>query len=387
MTRLDYFETLKALFPDRQIKDNGLFSELDNLSISFNGWTAKIAGKIPYDLAMSIYENYPCKELRIKVWTLGDADCPLEFFEDDIYVKESAYISGESSDERVRRLKMARERLRCRANKNKYLSAYRIDTKEGLVTVLCEYLDYKARLEKKNLNMVASINEIIAKINVRIVDKIDPKMSPNLWMSQSIFSQEYNSGWDKVNRNMSLMEFHRALSEFDRTINPFIEKDMSIDEKVRLLGEANTFSAYPYNYDATSIDDYAYYEIILENREINSKVKFGFTPYGFKYLFSGMLGEKDFVLIRHTFNGETTNDEDCGEIVYLEYFGDNCPNPRSMSFNLTEGTYRLNKKSKCWIDAGALSVLYRELTKITRMVATITIDNFQKDKTIRLEGE
>lgn len=387
MTRLDYIETLRILFPDLDVGGNDLYVKIDNLGISFNGWTAKINGKVPYDLAMCLFEKYPCKSFQIKVGGIGDFECPCENFVDDVFIKESIRnLPSETIEERVQRLNKARYYLRNRKNENKYIDTYRIDSKEGLVIFLSEYIDYRARLKKMDSNKAGEITDIVARLNAKIISQINPVVSANVWMGQSMYNREYSEGWVRTNSSSALTEFRRALDEFDRAVNPFIESDMSISEKVALLEKAN-ISAYPLSYDCNFVDDTTYFETVIEDSSTGHEVKFGLKPDGFKYLFCAELGEKDFLLVMHRFDGKVSYGEESGEKLYIEYFGDNSPCKKTLNLNLTSGTLVKDKTNCSRVDEVTLGVIYSELLKATRLAATVTIDNFARNKTIQLIGE
>ena len=71
-----------------------------------------------------------------------------------------------------------------------------------------------------------------------------------------------------------LREFRRAIEEFDRTVNPFIENDLSTNEIISDL-TGMLISAYPFNYDSEYINETNLYHITISNRESKCEVSFG----------------------------------------------------------------------------------------------------------------
>lgn len=379
MTRLDFIETIKEFIPNLSIDELTNVVDFYGFRVIFKGFTVKITGTIPYDFAMNIYENQPCKELGISVGLFGDSTCPTEFFTDKIYEREvSRTIQNESFDARFKRLDRERLKFKRRSNEKKFLELYRVDTKEGLTILLKEFKNYFSK--KNNEQDINDINSMLVNINTRIIDRISPHVSAYTWMMNSINITEYFAGWNRMKSISYLHEFRRALEEFDRTVNPFIENDLSTVEIIDDLKEMR-ISAYPFNYDDEYKNEPNLYRVTIENRETKCEVSFGLQPAGFIYRYCATLGDQVFFSLNHFFSHDK-KEENRGEIVTISYFGNKCPFKREIRFNLTKGTLGDTHERKTKATEIQIASIYSELVKATKMAADITINNFTKNKTI-----
>lgn len=205
----------------------------------------KISGNFPYQFAMNLYEKYP--HVDIKPGAIG-IDSPIPYF---------------------------KEKYRA-----KYIDKYRVGTKEGLIVFVCEYLDYCDQLLRKPSERSAHIPELVDEVNTILLRKINPVQSNRAWMAESMYSQEYFDGLLRGDSRPAIQEFLRVLDEFNRTVNPFIEEDMSLEEKVKRL-QGQEISFYPLSYDSSFEDDAQFYITTIEDSHSGSEVKFGRRPNGF----------------------------------------------------------------------------------------------------------
>lgn len=381
MTRLDFIETMKVLLPK--------FNEDNTRVVKFYDWTVyfddnainvKVRGKIPYEVAMKIYENYPCEEFGIKAGSIGDSGNPIPFLTDDIYKATVDKCDSEDIDSRARRLERARVSLGYRAPNTKYIDTYRLYSKEGLIAVLLELEKYYFKNEEKETTERSDLVDIIGVVNTKVLDRINPRISGHAWMQETMNSQDYMDGWNRFNGNSSLREFRRALDEFDRTINPFIEGDLTTLEIASDLKDMR-IKAYPFDYSDEYKNNVKFYRVFISDCEENTSLEFGINPLGFSYYFSCKFGDKDFFSVRHYYN-YNSNEEDKGEILVINYFGDNSIRKKKVALNLTNGTICIDGKRKKAVTELQLASIYLDLVKATRLAANITVNNFTKNKTL-----
>lgn len=377
MTRLDFIETIKVLLPDAVFTHDDS-AKLGEFRIYYDKNRAEVIGKIPYDVAMHIFENYPCEELEIFASPVGNFTCPKPWLTDDTY-KSELYknLKYESYKEKGDRIKKAKAQLVKRPDNNKYLPKYKIETKEGLIVVLRELKKYFGiTIDAEEI----SIEDETMLINSHIIEKINPRISVFECMMQSINVMEFFRGWNRTINSPTFRELRRAIEEFDRSINPFSEKDLSIGEIMADLKNLK-FSFNPFNYEDEYRDAYQYYKVYISEK-IN-ELSFGLTPTSFCYTFKSELSENNYLYVRHYYRG-FGDEEDNGEILEIAHFGTNCPFEKSIRYNITKGTIGDEKKSKKAATELEIGSLYSDLVNATKIAQGVTINNLSKNKTMQL---
>lgn len=88
--------------------------------------------------------------------------------------------------------------------------------------------------------------------------------------------------------------------------------------------------------------------------------------------------------VQHFYN-YNCKEEDKGETLTVDYFGDNTVNKRKVRLNLTKGTIRTDEITRRAVTDLQLATIYMELVKATRLAADLTINNFTKNKTIQFD--
>lgn len=379
MTRLEFIESLRALFPELNIKDTDSRVTFRDFNIIYGSPNIKIKGKIPYDLAKAIFAKCPCEKLDIKTGQIGTSFCPDAFFTDDLYNYElNRNIPNESINAKCTRLDKERQNLERRPNVQKFIETYRIGTKEGLIAIIKEikaYYSPKKRTEKAKKNDIAQTTN---KVNTEIINKINPHNSNYLWMRKSINFSEYLQGLTRTNNTPALQEFRRALDEFDRSVNPFMENDLPVDEIVQDLNGVRV-SVWPFRYEDEYKDAIQYYTISLENEEKNASVKFDVNPAGFSYY--GLFEiEKGVFLSAYHYYSYDSKKNNKGEIFNIHYFSTNTPDESEISFNITYGTIEINNKGPRPATDLQIATLYLELVKATNLAADLTINNLSRNR-------
>lgn len=247
-----------------------------------DGVYARIFGEIALKFLTELGEKYPCKNIGIYAVPIGENFNP------------TVWADGRS-----------------------YLDKCKVDNKEALVIFMCEYADYLSKKCDKG-KYISMIDTYITSINENIIDRIDPRISIRSWINQGLNYVKFNEGIARTRSNPMLLEFRRALDEFDRTINPFMEGDMSTHQVVSKLKGVN-ISSYPFDYAPEYSNEYGLYSIYLYDRVADSKVCFQRTPAGFSYYSVIKLAEQEFVIADHHFSSSIG--EENGEIFRIHYFG------------------------------------------------------------------
>lgn len=258
---------------------------------------------------------------------------------------------------------------------------YRIDDKDGLAVVLREIEEYYSKLKNSAIDEKEDVESAIAKINRNIIDKINPRISSFEWMMMGINVSEYFGGWNRTKSTPYLKEFRRALEEFDRTINPFCERDLSTGEILAGLKDMKIrFERFRYERDS---DEFKYYSICITDPKSNSSIRFRIEPAGFMYCYSGNSGDGEHFWVSHFYKGDA-KDENRGEILEISYFGDYLRDERKICFNVTNGIIFGDGRLKRIATETDIALIYFELVKATKMAANITVNNFEKNKIMSL---
>lgn len=362
---------MRVLFPNVIVEDDTYQIKFGDYAI-YNSRLADVVGRIPYEVAMSVFEKYHGCNYDIRVGSIGISGNPIPFLKDDIYKSE---IKRGHKNESCKRW----------SNENKYLEKYRIGDKEGLVVVISELLDYLARTEMKESHMVDCIGETITLINANILKRINPQIPLDTWMNETINFRTFSENLRKSYSNPTLCEFRRVLNVFDRTVNPFMEGDLPLEVILKRLDNLS-ISVYPLNYDSDSEDRFSFYQTVMDDKSSMSELSFGRTPLGFDYLCRLDLGDKVSMVIRHRY-GHDEEKTKCGEVISISLY-DRKRDFRSCTvYNITNNILVDEKgKAKPCSDM-ELGMLYLDLCKAVNLASRLTIDRLNEEKTIRLDSK
>lgn len=387
MNRLEFNEVMKAVGINNPLSTtNGRYGTSEqvhycqNIAIHFGGsYYAVIKGKVPLEVANIIYEKYPNNPYEIRV----DGGCsdwqPSEHATDDKYERNiQEYIELHlGADEYLEKCRNARRNFLRRTNENKYVDTYHIDTKEGLVILLTEMKDYFARKQGIRETEVQRFDELMATINAEILKKVKPSISAYEWMqadeeNNEIFSQTVSSG----TKTSFGKEFRKAIDEFDKVVNPFINEDIELDEIGNYLQKVN-ISANTYD----SVDGKrrkGSCQVHITDLETKNKVSYYRSPNGFSYQLQYTLEENQYLTVLHYYSTTGNDENDKGEVIAIDYFGDNVPQKIDIRYNLTKGVAGETYGEKTPITPEQKEFVYDELLKAIGMASSITIDNMKK---------
>lgn len=383
MNRLEFNEVMKAVGINNPLSttngSNGTSEQVhywQNIAIYFGGsYYAVIKGKVPLEVANIIYEKYPNNPYKIRV----DGGCsdwiPIKHATDEKLEQDiRKYIDQNLSENEY---KTARRNYLRRTNKNKYVPTYHIDTKEGLVILLTEMKDYFARKQRKRETEVQRFDELMATINAEILKKVKPSISAYEWMqadeeNNEIFSQTVSSG----TKTSFGKEFRKAIDEFDKVVNPFINEDIELDEIGNYLQKVN-ISANTYDsVDLKTRKDCC--EVVITDLETQNKVLYHRNPDGFSYQLQYTLEKNRYLVVSHYYSTAGSDENDKGEVITIDYYGDNVPQEIDIRYNLTKGVAGKTYGERTPITLEQKEFVYDELLKAIGMASSITIDNMKK---------
>lgn len=382
MNKLEYKEVLNALGIYNPINEYHTTEEThiwNNVLISFNaGCYAIIKGKIPLEVANIIYEMYPENQYNIRV----NGGCinyiPKEHAIDDQYRLEIEQYINENlpSEEYIANCKNARRKMQRRKDDNKYIETYHIDTKEGLVILLTELKNYYLRKQGLKEPETYNFEKIISFINENIIEKVDPYINIYDWMLDAPNEKIRNLFLDSLINNNNIKYgslMRQTLDNFDTSVNPYIDKELELDE-IKNYSKKVNISAMVYNQkDKRSNTCRKKCCDMTIQSEFNHETRFLREPNGFSYQLNYELEKEKYLTVIHYF-------EEKGEYVYIAHFGNKEENKVDLRCNLTEGYREVTQDEKIELTEKDLFYIYYELLNATNYARTITIDNMEKPK-------
>ena len=128
----------------------------NNLELLFAGNFAIVRGKIPLEVANNIYNKYDNNKFGIRLNSLINNPKPIDQAIDDIYINSLTKLQNKDLNltQLIKRGKLIKKEFERRDNKNKYINNYHIDTKEGLIIFITEYLNYIDNIKDNNKELI-----------------------------------------------------------------------------------------------------------------------------------------------------------------------------------------------------------------------------------------
>lgn len=332
MNRLEYIEVKEATEIPLNRWNNLIFRFSDT-------YYTIVEGDIPLEVANTIYEKYPENPYGIRV----NGGCDY-----------------------------------CNPNKV-FPYYYHIDTKEGLLIFITEMKDYFARKTGLPETDVQRYDELMARINSKILEKVNLSISTNEWMQADEENREIF--FQTVSNNEKTpfgKEFRKALDDFDKTINPFINQDIELDEVGSYIKKVNISAN---TYDSKDNDGMIRKnccEMHITDLESGNKVNFYRNPNGFEYNLQYTFGEDQYLDVLHYYSTRETDENDRGEFIAINYWGDNVPQEIDIKYNLTKSVAGSTRDQKTPITPDQEKIFYDELLKAIGLASSITLDNMKK---------
>ena len=338
MSLLEYNEVMKAV--------GILFHRWEDLTIEFGGtFYAVVKGKIPLEVANIIYKKYPNNPYGIRVAGGCSSWDPKNW-----------------------------------AISNKYIETYHIDTKEGLVIFITEMKDYLARKQGNAEIEVQRFNELMISINTEIIKKVNPDITNYEWMQ---VDKENNRDYFNTllnEENISFKkEFRKAIDDFDKTINPFINTDIELDEVENYIQKVNiSANAYKWKEKCENCC-----QMLITDLKSGNKASYYRNQDGFSYQLHYILGEEQYLDVLHYYSTKKSEYNAEGEVIAIDYWGDNVEQKIDVRYNLTSGTIGETYGEKFPITPIQEKYIYNELLKVIELASSVTIDNMKKESVKR----
>lgn len=388
MTRLEFYEILDALGIDNHILNargaNGLEQEVyfwNNLLIYFSGTDyAIIKGNIPLEFANILYNKYPESHQKMRI-NGGVGYIPIEQATDELCGKEVRKLLRERLDkddyEYNERLKKIRSDMLNRPNEDKYIEEYCIDSKEELIIFLTELKDYCARKKGLPESEVQRYDEIMSTTTCSILKKVNPCITSTEWMAADKENGEkYLKTIEKEKETSFGREFRNVVDQFDKTINPFINEEIELYSADNYLKKVKV-TADVFN-EVHHKKRNGCCKIAIGNGS-ESEVSYFRNPDGFIYRLWYALGKGEYLTIAHYFRTDAERESDNGELISIDYFGDDSNQDFNLIYNITKGLAGEYSEPKKPITPEQMTTVLDTLSKGTRLASTITVDNMAKE--------
>lgn len=315
----------------------------NNVTFRFSGsYYTIVEGNIPLEVANTIYEKYPGNPYGIRV-------------------------NGGCNDWNPNTI---------------YPHYYHIDSKEGLVIFITEMKDFFARKAGLPETEVQRYDELMATINSRILKVVNPSISTNEWMQEDEENREIFFQTVANNEKTPFgKEFRKAIDEFDKTINPFINQDIELDEIGNYIKKVNISAN---TYSSKNIEGMIRLncgELHIIDLESWNNVNYYRNFNGFSYQLHYILGEEQYLNVFHYYSTDESDENENGEFISIDYWGKNIPQKIDIRYNLTKGVAGETYAPKTPITPDQEKFVYDELLKAINLASSITLDNMKKKDT------
>ena len=355
-----------------------------DLKIYFSGtYYVVIKGKIPLEVANIIYEKYPDNPYGIRIEGGCDDYVPMEHAVDDEFIEETKKAEKEchSFTELDVRYKKAEKKMAARNDEDKYVKLYHVDSKEGLIILLSELVDYYARKQGLEETAVKNYDEIMTMVNAEMLKELNPTITSYEWLKDNKDFMGCLSGSDKDDFTLPL---RKELDEFDKTVNPYLNNDIELDsignytKKIAING--SIYGSYG------SRDYYGYKEncctmrIHLLNEK--SHIMYSRRADGFLYQLIYFFSQNEYLIVNHTFSS-VPDDNKNGECLYIDYSVNDYMQKFELDYNITQSILEDGYGHKEEITPEKLNFILEKLREATELAKTITVNNMKKEENER----
>lgn len=396
MNRLEFNEVLKVMgINNPLVTTSGRYGTSEDvhfwkdLAIYFGGsYYSVIRGKIPLEVANIISNKYPDNKYDIRVSGGGREWTPEKWAADDIYKEEiRRYLDEYSySEEYKKKCEESRLNMLARPSEGKYIETYHIDTREGLIILLSEMKDYYLRNQGLSETEVARYNEIMGLVTKNILKKVNPSITTYEWMeADSECKDVFNDTILKSEDSVLDKSIREILDKFDRTINPYINGEIELDDIEDYLQRVTIYA------DSYDREDNKYRKgcarVFIKPKDGADEVKYFRGVNGFSYQLIRKINEDEYMMVVHYFSNTGEKESEKGEHIYIAHYGDNSKKNIDLRYNLTMGLTGETYKDKCPVTLEQKQYIYDELVKAVDIASTITIDNMiKKGKEKRIDN-
>lgn len=343
----------------------------NNLAIYFDGHDSVIInGIIPLEVASTIHEKYPNNPYLINVDGKSTYLDPSFFVVDEQYEKELNELKWDLKMKKINEKEFINGEIRSyigfkrRDSDNKYIKNYHIKTKEGLLVFLTEMQDYYLRQSNKKETEVENYNELLKKVNSEIIEIINPTITASDWMKKhgEIDTPELQ---DENKRNQ-LQILKEALNDFDEAVNPFLNKNVDLDD----IKNGSIINA-----SAQRKDNEYYYRLNITNPNIENYTSYIRSSDGFSFnLFLPSSKDQTKIFgVHHYYSNNSYHDAGKGEIIQVQFYEGNNNHFMDIRLNITNQKIYLLHKEMRPITEEEIEFFYNKIVEATNYARNITM--------------
>ena len=289
---------------------------------------------------------------------------------------DAAIVRGKIPQEVVDIIKNRYSRYQINADgeiKDGYLEGYRIKTRDGLLAFILEMKDYYLRKNNLQETEVGRLFDLRGEVTKGLIEKINPTISAYDWMQGDIYlRKDYNAVIERDNKSVIGKVFRDVINDFDKAVNPFLDKDVYFDDMANCLVRVKIYG--------TATDDYkGRYRKgsgclkIVEDGTSNSAF-YERSPLGFKFqlVYGEKYPEQFTILHYYTTDGETKFDR--GEFIEIH---DACNKQNDIRFNISNGLVGYNECLKTPVTLEQFDSVCNILKKASQYAYSVTVKNMQ----------
>lgn len=356
MTELEFNEVLNAMEINNPIATtHGRYGKKTdvhawhNIGFNFGGsYYTVVSGKIPFEVAENIYNKYPDNPYIIRIAGGCEDWKPSEWA-----------VTG--------------------PNGEKYITGYHIDTKEGLLILLCELEDYYLRKENKKANTMAKYDELLDCVNEGLLSKIDPTISGYDWMQGDKKNKDFYNAQLENYGSQFIQKLREAVDSFDKAVNPFLDDSIELASSIEYQDKV-TISGSLYNGDERRD---CCVLTIKDNTPAGNYTRYQREDDGFVFELNCMIGKKCGLKVWHYYGMKSQDENFNGDIICFETFGDNKDNKIDIRYNITKGTIGTTYGEKHPVTQIELRYVYEKLLDAIELAKKLTVKNMKKKSNIK----
>ena len=193
-------------------------------------------------------------------------------------------------------------------NGEKYIDGYHVDTKEGLLILLCELEDYYLRKANKQTNILALYDELLDCLNQGILSKIDPTISAYGWMQCDENRDFYIKQLDEYGSQF-IQKIRDAVDDFDKAVNPFLDDSIELASSIDYQDKV-TISGSLYRGDKRND---CCVLTLKENTRAGNYTRYERLDDGFKFELECMIGKNCCLRAWHFFSMQSQDENNNGK--------------------------------------------------------------------------
>lgn len=397
-------EIIKALGieTEERVIDNIVYYGWNDLNMRVDKFLSclELTGKIPLDFLTYMQKKYPDG-----TW-IESNNIDKKNAIDDIYKRDTDFKEVKRKCEEERKsidtvYTEAKERLRRRVSKNKYLEEFYTYELNNAVLVLTELKDYYARISGKDESAETDYKTILNQvINNYLVDLKVTKVKnlykdSNLDITKEEVMQNVEANRKKLEKGYIEFPFlakdliQPLLNKFDVAVNPFLRDDVELEKPADYLEKINLIASPSDDFDDKTSKDACILKI--ESKDEYSKTIYASNGINSKYNVSRYFNEDgSSIFYSHKFVMYPIADDhgtykDYGEVINFQYSGDSWEKPAiDLHYNISGGYVIINNGEQQEINTDTLLQICEILDKGTALTNEITTANMAKQDSKKL---